>query len=342
MDKGLSGDIIQLYYFDNSKYHTLTKQQTECIYSLKNKVLNDLPLIGSFCDSKCTMKDIVIKGEMVYFKFLFEVEIIKHQDGKPVKYLSPLVVESKNFLNKGISAIICTKEIKYEKVLSIINGIPSFVNLKLNPGFQFKYTLPSFKEINFQEDKLLYIRAFFENKDIKKNAIINCDGSIYALCPIEESMFNDIVDLIYILYKVPKISESLRSMDSIIKEYLSLIHLDAAIDLRIKQTAIIEENLKSMIERITGSEITGSVYITIILNILISLCKRDKIETDYCIKVDPTSYLSLTDFLKNYTKNKFRVELKEQQIIDIMCKVSNLIQLSQGDEEKLVSLYKRN
>ncbi|MBC8062191.1 MAG: hypothetical protein H7Y18_16200 [Clostridiaceae bacterium] len=387
MNKMFNGDIIQLYYFNNFKYDTLTKEQRLCLYSLKNKVLNDLPLIGSFCDYKCTMEDIIIEEEIIYFKFIFEVEIIKQQEGRPIKFISPLVVESKNFLSKGISAIICNEEIKYEKILSIINAIPSFVNLKLNSGFQFKYTPPSFKEINLQEDKLIYIKAFFENnlfivkddtitkfallksnefdqdtillnslstkgkckvieyyfksKEGKKSLSINCNGSIYSSYPIEENTFKDIVNLIYILYKIPRIEEFLKPIDSIMEEYLSFIHSEATVDARVRLTSLLLGDIKSMIKEIIKNEVVGSVYITIVLNILIRLSQREKIETDYCLRVDFTEYWALLDFLKLYFKKKFAANLEEQRVIEIICEISHLIQLSQGDEERLISLYRR-
>lgn len=387
MNKMFNGDIIQLYYFNNLKYNTLTKEQKECVYSLKNKVLNDQPLIGSFCDSKCVMEDVVIEGEMIYFKFIFEIEIIKQQEGRPIKYISSLEVQSKNFLSKGISAIICNEEIKYEKILSIINAIPSFVSLKLNPGFQFKYTPPSFKEINLQEDKLTYIKAFFhnnlsiiknngitkfalaksnelqdetillnslsikgkckvieyyfKNKMDKKSLSINCNGRIFSSYPIEENTFKDIVNLIYILYKIPKIEEFLNPIDSIMEEYLSFIHIDSTTDARVRRTKLLIEDIKSIIKEINKEEDPGSVYITIVLNILIRLSQRKKIRTDYCIKVDFMDYLEVTDFLKLYSKKKFATKLEDEKITDIMCELSHLIQLSQGDEELLISLYRR-
>lgn len=105
-----SGDIIQLYYFNNLKYTALTNEQKKCVYSLKDKVLNDLPLIGSFCDSKCVMGDVSIEGEMVYFKFIFEVELIKQEEGRPIKYISALVVESKNFLIRAFQLLFVAKK----------------------------------------------------------------------------------------------------------------------------------------------------------------------------------------------------------------------------------------
>jgi len=386
MDKMFNGDIIQLYYFNNFKYNTLTNEQKEKVYSLKEKVLNDLPLIGSFCESKCIMQDIVIEGEMVNFKFLFEVEIIKQQEGRPVKYISSLVVESKNFLSKGISAIICKEEIKYEKVLSIINAIPSFVSLKLNPGFQFKYTPPSFKEITIDENKLIYFKTFFENNifaikdkgvsrfglvksndifdevivlnlsskkgkckvieyyfnssDGKKILSVNCNGSIFSSYPIEKNTFKDIVNLIYILYKIPKVEEFLTPIDGIMKEYLSYIHIDTTIDARIRQTKLVTEDIKNIIKEIIKKQ-TDYVYITIVLNILIGLGRKKKIETDYCIKIDFMDYWALVDFLKLYMKKKFGENLEEERIKDIMCEVSHLVQLSEGDEEKLILLCRR-
>jgi hypothetical protein len=387
MNRMFNGDIIQLYYFDNLKYKTLTKEQRECVYSLKNKVLNNLPLIGSFCDSKCIMEDIIIEGELIYFKFIFELEIIKQQEGRPIKYISNLIVESKNFLSKGISAIICRDEIKYEKILSIINAIPSFVSLMLNPGFQFKYTPPSFKEIKLQDDKLIYIKAFFQNnlfkttnnettkfslvksdefneetlllnsidtkrkckmieyyfksKEGKKSLSINCNGTIYSSYPIEENTFKDIINLIYILYKIPRIEEFLNPIDNIMKEYLSFIHPEATVDARARQSALLMGDIKSMIKEIIKGEVTGSVYTTIVLNILIRLSQREKIETNYCIKVDFMDYWALTDFLKFYLKKKFGAKLEDGKLMDIMCEISHLIQLSQGDEERLILLYKR-
>ena len=300
MNKMFNGDIIQLYYFDNFKYNNLTKEQKECIYSLKNKVLNELPLIGSFCDYKCIMEDIIIEGETIYFKFIFEVEIIKQQDGRPIKYISPLAVESKIFLDKSISAIICKEEIKYGRVLSIINAIRGFVSLKLNPGFQFKYTPPSFKQISLQEDKLTYIKAFFENNlfiikrngftqfaliksnesdsdiillnslstkgkckvieyyfksgDFKKILSINCNGSIFSSYPIEEDTLRDIVKLVYILYKIPKIEEFINPIDSIMKEYMSFIHIDTTLDARVRQTALLIGDVKSIIKEVIKKE----------------------------------------------------------------------------------------
>ena len=381
-----NGDIIQLFYFNNFKYNTLTREQKECVYSLKNKVLNDLPLIGSFCDSKCIMGDVVIEGEVVCFKFIFEVELIKQHEGRPVKYISPLVVESKNFLSKGISAIICNSEIKYEKILSIINAIPSFVNLKLNSGFQFRYNPPSFKQINLQEDKLIYIKAFFENNlfktkdngitrfallksnkfldesillnslstkgkckvieyyfksnEGKKSLSINCNGSIFSSYPIEENTFKDIVNLIYILYKIPKIEEFLNPIDRIMEEYLSFIHSEATIDARVRQTTLLNADVNNLIMEIVKNETVGSVYITIVLNIIISLSQREKIEKVSCIKVDFTDYWTLVDFLKIYSKKKFGVSLEDKKITDILCEISHLIQLSKGDEERLISLYR--
>jgi hypothetical protein len=388
MNKMFNGDIIQLYYFNNFKYNTLTKQQKECVYSLKNKVLNSLPLIGGFCDSKCIMGDVVIVGEMVCFKFIFEVEVIKQEEGRPVKYISPLIVESKNYLSKGISAIICTEEIKYEKILSIINAIPSFVNLKLNPGLQYKYTPPSFKEIKLQEDKLIYIKAFFENNlflikengaskfailrlngafdetillnslsrkgkckvieyyfkssEGKKSLSINCNGIIFSSYTIEENTFRDIVNLIYILYKVPKIEEFLNPIHNIMKEYLSFIHAETTTDARVRQTALLIEDVKNLVKEILKDENIGSVYITIVLNILIRLSQREKIETDYCVEIEFSDYWALMDFMKLYLKRKFGTNLEEQRILDVMCATSHLIQLSKGDEERLISLYGKN
>jgi hypothetical protein len=386
MDKMFNGDIIQLYYFNNFKYTTLTREQKECVYSLKNKVLNDLPLIGSFCDSKCIMGDIIIEGDMVCFKFIFEIEHIKQHEGRPIKYISPLVVESKNFLSKGISAIICNVEIKYKKILSIINAIPSYISLKLNSGYEFKYNPPSFKEINLQEDKLKYIKAFFENNlfktidngvtkfallksnesldettllnssstkgkckaieyyfksnEGKKSLSINCNGSIYSSYLIEDNTFKDIVNLIYILYKIPKIEEFLNPIDSIMEEYMSFIHAEAIVDARLRQTALLVRDVKSMIGEIIKNENTGRIYITIVLNILINLCKREKIKAVSCIKVDFTEYWTLVDFLKLYSKKKFGVNLDEERIIGIMCEISHLMQISQGDEERLISWYR--
>lgn len=386
MNKMFDGDIIQLYYFNNLKYNTITKEQKEWVYSLKDKVLNDLPLIGSFCTSKCKMEDIFIDGEMIYFKFIFEIESIKHEEGRPIKYISPLVVESKNFLSKGISAIICNKEIKYDKILSIINAIPSYVSLKLNPGLQFKYNPPSFKEINLQEDKLVYIKAFFENNlfkttekgvtkfallrtnallyestllnsssrkgkckvieyyfnssEGKKSLSINCHGSIYASYPIEEGTFRDIVKLIYIIYKIPKIEDFLNPIHSIMKEYLSFIHTEVTTDARVRQTALLIEDVRSIVKEILKNEEPSSVYITIVLNILIELSKRKKFEAIYTSKIDFTDYWVLRDFIKLYLKKKFKTNLEEQRILEAMCETSDLIQKSQGDEERLISLYR--
>ncbi len=386
MNKMFNGDIIQLFYFNNLRYNALTKEQKECVYSLKNKVLNHLPLVGSFCDSKCIMGDVVIEGDMICFKFIFEIEIIKQEEGRPVKYISPLVVESKNYLSKGISAIICTEEIKYKQVLSIISAIPSFVSLKLNATGQFRYTPPSFKEISLEADKLIYIKAFFENhlfktkhngitkfailrsSDVldettllnslskkgkckvieyyfsssegKKSLSINCHGSIYSSYPIEENTFRDIVNLIYILYKVPRVEEFLNPIDSIMREYLSFIHTEATTDARVRQTVLLTKDIRNMVKEVLKNENAGNVYITIVLNILIALSKGKDIETDYCTEVDFMDYWVLVDFLKLYLKKKFGINIQDKIIKDIVCEASHLIKLSRGDEERLISLYR--
>lgn len=260
------------------------------------------------------------------------------------------------------------------------------MRLKLDTGLQFKYTPPSFKEINLQENKLMYIKDFFHNNlfKIKKNGIskfallkanslwdeatllnavnskrkckaieyyfkskegkkslsINCNGTLYSSYPIEENTFKDIVNLIYILYKIPRIEEFLNPIDSIMAEYLSFIHTETTTDARVRQTALLIRDIENMIKEILRNESNGSVYNTIVLNILIRLSQNKKIETNYCIKVDITDYWALTDFLKLYLKKKSGDKLEAERLNDIICEISHLIQLSKGDEEQLILLAK--
>jgi len=384
MEKQFCEDIIRLYYFNNIRYNTLTKQQKDCVYSLKGKVLNDLPLIGGFCWTKCIIEDVQIDGVMVYFKFSFEIEKIKLEANIPFKYISHLRIESINYINKGISAISSKEEIHYEKVLSIINAIPSFVSLKLNSGFQFKYSPQSYKEITFEEEKLEYLKAFFENNLVytkhcftfiqtneileqeitplkalklkgkcktiqyyfkdpqgKKYLSIDCKGRILSSYPIEKNTFKEIIYLVYLLYKIPQIDKFLNPIDRVMDEYLSFIHEQVNIDAKIRLTSMIISDLKSIITQVANRDNIGIVYITIVLNILILLSTRKRIQTDYCIKVELMEYSSLIDFLKLYTKKKFGQLISDEKLTTIICKMSHLIQLSQLEEDSLILLFRK-
>ncbi len=388
MEKQFCGETIRLYYFNNIRYNTLTKQQKDCVYSLKGKILNDLPLIGGFCWTKCIIEDVQIDGVMVYFKFNFEIEKIKLEGNMPVKYISHLIIESTNYINKGISAISSKEEIHYEKVLSIINAIPSFVSLKLNPGFQFKYSPQSFKDITFEEEKLEYLKAFFENnlvftknnekscftfiqtneildQDItplkalnikgkcktiqyyfkgsqgKKYLSIDCKGKILSSYMIEKNTFKEIIYLVYILYKVPKIDRFLNPIDRVMEEYLSFIHEQVNVDAKLRHTSMIISDLRSIITQVTNRDNIGIVYITIVLNILTLLCTRKNLQTDYCIKIELMEYSELIDFLKMYTKKKFGQQINDEKLMAVICKMSHLIQLSQLEEDSLISLFRK-
>lgn len=388
MAKIFDGFLVQFYYFDNMKYNELTQLQKKCLISLEGKVLNDLPLIGVFCSSKCVMEEVKIENNRVYFKFNFEIEEIKQEQGKPVRYAVKKIVRSINYLSKGISAIVAEEEeIKYEKILSIINAIPSYVNLRLNPGFQFNYRVPSFKEVVLEESKLKYIRAFMDNNivmvkkeelryftfvndvspemdmiflnpspirgkvkaieysyrdvDGKKSFSINFSGRIYSSFIMEDNFFNEMVSLMYLLYKKPKAEELLKPIDKIIGEYLEILHQQATLDAKVRKTALIISELKDLIHQVLSEGNAEMVYITMVLNILIEICRKTDIYTDYCIQIELLEYSTLVDFLKIYSKKKSGENISEERFKTIFCEISHLIQLSKFDSEKLINLYLR-
>ena len=387
MVKTFDGFLIQLYYFDNIKYTELTQLQKNCLLHLQGKILNDLPLIGAFCSSKCTMEQVRIESSRVYFKFNFEIEEIKQEQGRPVRYIYNKIVESINFLSKGISAVVSEEEIKYEKILSIINAIPSYVSLRLNPGFQFQYKVPSFKEVTLEEGKLKYIRAFMDNnlvvikqenfsyftfvKDVnpteeliflnatplkgkvkaieyyykaedgKKSFNLNFSGRIYSTFIIEDNCFNELVGLVYLLYKQPKVEEILKPIDNLVGEYLELLHEQPTTEAKVRKTALITSELKDMINVVIKNGNTKIVFATLVLNILVNLCRKKEIYTDYCIPIELMEYSTLVDFLKLYSKKKFGENISEARFSTIFCEMSHLVQLSQLEAEKLINLYNR-
>jgi len=156
--------LLNLYLFKNRRKEPFMEKEKQCIDSLKGKAINDLPIIGSFCRSKCILEDVKFFINHVDYRFKFEKERIKFTEGRPIKVISPLIIEARYYFKKGLAVVLANGEEQEKTVLSIIFTIEDYIKLKLSYGLEFTYVSPRIKELTMDKAQLEAINEFLKYK----------------------------------------------------------------------------------------------------------------------------------------------------------------------------------
>jgi len=156
--------FLNLYLFKNRKREPFIEKEKQCIYSLKGKVINDLPIIGSFCRAKCTLEDMGFFTDHVDYRFKFDKEAIKFTEGRPIKVISSLIIEVRYYFKRGIAVVLANGEEEERTVLSIIYTIEDYIKLKLSSGLEFTYASPRYKELTMDKAQMEVVNGFLKYK----------------------------------------------------------------------------------------------------------------------------------------------------------------------------------
>lgn len=155
---------LNFYLFKNRRKKPFIDKEEQCIYSLKGKIINDLPIIGSFCKEKCILEDVKFFTDYVDYRFKFEKETIKFTEGRPIKVISSLIIEGRNYFKKAIAVVLANGEEEEKIVLSIVYTIEDYIKLKLSSGLEFTYTSPRYKELSMDKSQMEVIKGFLKYK----------------------------------------------------------------------------------------------------------------------------------------------------------------------------------
>ena len=156
--------FLNLFLLKNRKRETLIEREKQCIYNLKGKIINDLPIIGSFCKNKCILEDVKFFADYTDYRFKFDKEAIKLTGERPIKIISTLFIEGRYYFKKGVTAILANGEEEERTVLSIIYTIEDYVKLKLSSGLEFTYASPKYKELTMDKAQMEVINRFLKYK----------------------------------------------------------------------------------------------------------------------------------------------------------------------------------
>lgn len=168
--------FINLYVFKDRRREPFIDKEKYCVDSLKGQVINDLPMIGSFCKSKCILEDVKFFTSHADYRFRFEKEAIRVNGGTPIKVIRTLIIEARYYFKRGIAAVLANGEEEEKSVLSIIYTIEGYVKLKLSSGLEFTYVSPRYKELTLDKTQIEVINEFLKFK-LRANELDGVEGN---------------------------------------------------------------------------------------------------------------------------------------------------------------------
>lgn len=369
---------IKLYFIKDIKFNIINQKEKKCIEYLIGKELNDMPILGVFCKHKTILEEIDMDSDIVSFIFDFEKESIVQEENTPVKTIVHIKGESRLYISKRLAAVISDDDNIRRTMLSVINTIPSYVNLRLNPGFNFGYTPPCFEEICFEPEKLEYLRYFLYGNLVYAN--YQGENSFRFLfgskCDEEKCTYLNIVNLkgkcraLQLYFKDKSQKKNSITINCRGEIYSTLDIEEETLAELVKLTYLLYnvENVEEFIKPIhyvineycsfIHSEMPDDGRRRIKLTILSDLrqcigmetgmvfltisfnmlLKLSRIENPCEKSVDISEYSALVDFIKFYNKKKYNIKLSDDVIENIICNFIRYIKLSSGNEEKLINL----
>lgn len=187
--RGRKGDKgnIRLYDFCEFKNKYLDSEGENIILSLKGKILNDEPLLGSFLSyGMGYIEDVKLSSESsqdkyIDIKFCFKYEKIVQEGEQLGKYFSEQRIETRYYRNEKILAVTDGLASELNIVCSIILTIPYYINIK--KGNEATYAQPIIKPIKLNSSQLESVKKFLGGN--LKSTVLRVDNDRGTLIRIE-------------------------------------------------------------------------------------------------------------------------------------------------------------
>lgn len=199
---GKKGDLlnVQLYKIETTFLNlNFTAEEIDIINSLQGKLLNDIPLLGSYCSSNCILTDIsIISEKVIDFKFSFEVSSYKEIDGEVQKVIKANIIECRYYVEFNIVCLIENRKTEQKQVLNVVSALPMYITMMLEGSNTIKYSEFSFSEIQLNPSELQLLKLFLNAKlkagefdvDGEKGVTIKISG-VSLDFETESSIFKD-------------------------------------------------------------------------------------------------------------------------------------------------------
>lgn len=164
---GKKGDIIytQLYILKNINLNLEDERTKKIICELKGKLLNEVPVIGSFLKTTCFLDDINIKTDntIIDLKFKFENAFYKEVEGNAVKEYRDNYLELRYYTQYNIVAALDNNKTEQKTAINLLYPLIGYIKIGLgetNPT----YSNPDFKEIELNHSQLLFLKILMNAK----------------------------------------------------------------------------------------------------------------------------------------------------------------------------------
>lgn len=165
---GQKGDKLNicLYDFKSHDFAFDLNQFNKIIRPLVGKPLNEIPMIGSFCNSPCILEEYrMISNYQIDFKFNFEVSLIKEDNGIPISVIENINIECRYYIDKKVIAVVDNRQRETKSALNIIYVLPYFIKMNvLSEGNTIEYANPEFDSLQINSTQLQLLKLIFNGK----------------------------------------------------------------------------------------------------------------------------------------------------------------------------------
>lgn len=177
---------MQIHLFQSSstkRMEQLNEKQKNVILSLKGKILNEVPIIGSFCKKRCFLDEVIFDLMYIEYNLCFLKESFIYEEGLPKKVISKESVNCKLYYSKEIMIIVLDDDNLMKSALGIVLNMLNYINLKTVS--EFSYTQYRYEEmfINIDELKLiqdiLNERLYVRYENINHKRVLMIDMTTY-------------------------------------------------------------------------------------------------------------------------------------------------------------------